>query len=242
LFTGRIRGDVEKRVIEQTKFWPHETTRTVHGHSTGGSSLYGTTSGRSVGDVNATGMTEAFLPDSGIMGSVGRMTTSSHTESMITTSTSSSTDSQSETTTEVPFYEYEPFTEVSSVQYYSIEEMVEKFISWIANQTPMHAQLKIGTRKPIPIVTPFVKDVAVREKDVVAFKEQVYRQYARPVEAVDAEIAERVEGLIRHALMSHAGGGDAKAVEGERGRESDFVESPVEGTPAVDESEEVFLR
>jgi hypothetical protein len=186
LFTGKIRGDVEKRVIEQTKFRPKLTTATIITRSEGGGSSYGTTGNRT------TGTTITHSPDLEI-GSTSRIST----ESMGTASTS--TDSWSESTAEVPFYEYEPFMEVSSVQYYSTEEMVEKFISWIVNQSPQHAQLKIGTRKPIPIMTPWVNDVRVREKDVEAFKERVYRQYARPVVEVDKEIEERVPQFLKLA-------------------------------------------
>lgn len=86
--------------------------------------------------------------------------------------------------------------EITGVQFWTPAELLENFIAWIVNQTPMHAQLKIGTRTPIPIVTPFVKDVSVRGRDVEAFKQRVYPRYARPVVEVDREIVARRESLL----------------------------------------------
>ena len=57
----------------------------------------------------------------------------------------------------VPFYEYHPYKEVTSVEDHSIQGIIEKFIAWIVNQNPRHAQLKIGTYLPTPIVAPEVK-------------------------------------------------------------------------------------
>jgi len=207
LFTGKIRGDKIKRIIEQTKFWPHETTRTVQSSTLGGGSSHGTSKGGTSGDVTTNITTEAYLPEQGLLGTntlVDVSETSGESYSISDSSGESDVETAtwSETTTEVPFYEYEPFMEVSSVQYYSIEEMLEKYISWIKSQTPRYALLKIGTRAPIPIVTPFVENLPVRQKDVEAFKEKVYSQYARPATEVDEEIAVR-----RKALMSPGTGG-----------------------------------
>lgn len=201
LFTGHIRGDRIKRVIKQTKFEPQETTRTVRGRSQGLSASSGTSSGEVTGSTTSDSVAEAYVPEQGVFGGnslVGVQSTrgSTTTTTATHTQTSSVTESFGETVTEVPFYEYEPFMEVSTIQDYSIEEMVEKFIAWITNQSPRRAQLKIGTRKPIPIVTPLVKDVRVRQADVEAYKEQIYQQYALPVEEVDREIAGRVERFL----------------------------------------------
>jgi len=207
LFTGKIRGDKIKRIIEQTKFWPRETTRTILSSTIGGGSSHGTSRGDASGETTTNITTEAYIPEQGLWGTdilVGISETSgeSHSSADSSGEIDIETDSWSESTTVVPFYEYEPFMEVSSVQYYSIEEMLEKFITWVKNQTPMHAQLKIGTRSPIPIVTPWVKDLPVRLKDIEAFKGKVYSQYARPIAEVDREIEVR-----RKALMSPETGG-----------------------------------
>lgn len=170
MFTGQIRGDKIKRVIEQTKFRPVESTRTTHVSGGGGGSSDGTSL--------------QYDPNLGGL-------------SPTRTETSNYQTNWNETTIEAPFTEYHEFMEVSSIQDYAIEEMHEKFISWIVNQSPRHAQLQIGRRKPIPIVTPEVTDIAVRQKDIEAFKERIYRKYARPVDEVDQEIEERESGYVR---------------------------------------------
>lgn len=108
-----------------------------------------------------------------------------------TSSGSSSASGGSTTRSTVPFYEFEPFKEVSSIQDYSVEEIVEKYIAWIKNQPDRRAQLKIRQGSPIPIVTPFVKPLPVREKDIQALKERVYSRYALPASEADRMIEER---------------------------------------------------
>jgi len=233
LFTGKFRGDVRKLELEQTKFRPVESTREVRSRTKGGGSSGGTSSTTSSGTAMTFGAGEVHLPDGG----VGSMSQSHLRGTSSTTSSglsSSSSESWGESTTEVPFYEYEEFTEVSSVQFYSIEEMHEKFISWIANQSPMHAQLKIGTRNPIPIVTPWVEDVKVREKDVRRFKEEIYGQYARPVEEVDEEIEGRVLRFVESDEFSGRVVDGKAEVVGEVVQD-DEVKAMEKGKPTMEE-------
>jgi hypothetical protein len=99
----------------------------------------------------------------------------------------------------VPFYEYIPFKEDTSIEDYSIEEMTEKFIAWIKNQPNRHAQVKIGQRAPIPIITKYVKSATVRARDVQKLKEEVYGQYALPAYEVDRMIEERRRKFLAEA-------------------------------------------
>jgi len=114
-------------------------------------------------------------------------------------------DSHGVTVSRVPWYEYEPFQEISSRTYYQIEEVVEKYIGLIFNQDPRHALLKVGQRKPIPICTAYIEDVPVREEDIEAFKEKVYNKvidaqgtrYARLSVEVDKEIDGRDREFLK---------------------------------------------
>ena len=191
MFTGKIRGDIEKRRIEQTKFWPVETTRTVvtdsenWSDSDSESDSSGTSSGMSSG-IQSVPVPMFLEPDRISYSDVSVATSSSGSAKG---SSSSYGGGQSQST--VPFYEYKPFKEVSSIQDYSIEEIVEKYISWIKTQPNRHAQIKIGQNPPIPIETPLVTSAPVREKDVQSLKQKVYAQYALPVADADRMIEER---------------------------------------------------
>jgi len=204
LFTGKIRGNKIKQVIEQTKFWPVESVRRTVGESRASMSSEGTSSGHGTGMVSSEGTT--VIPHQGLYFTemlVGA--TTSESQSSISTEGNFSGSGTSEATTsmEIPFYEYRPFREVSSRTYYTPEELLEKFIAWIKNQTPQHAQLKTGTKGPIAIVTPWVEEVRVRQIDVERAKEQIYLQYARPVNQIELEIEERRKGLLAAPQQPH---------------------------------------
>ena len=188
LFTGYIRGDIIKDEIRQTKFRPVETTREINAHADG--VALGDVQGR----VDSTGY--VFYPDSTGIGSsqTGQATTHS--------SSGGSTSSNSKSV--VPWYEYKEFEEVSGRSFFGLDEILEKFISQIVTQTPRHAQLKIGQRKPIPIETAFVKEVTVREKDVGALKEKIYNKViddqGTPYGRLTTELEKEIEGRIEKFL------------------------------------------
>ena len=166
MFTGQIRGDKEKRRIEQTKFRPVESTRVIDTDSDSwGEAESETVQGTSLGITKGTGYTYG----------------GGHTRTV------------------TPFYEQHPFREVSSIEDYSIEEIVEKYIAWIKAQPDRHAQVKIGQNPPVPIVTPLVESKPVREKDVQALKEKVYSQYALPAGEADMMIEERRTKFLEEA-------------------------------------------
>ncbi|RLG54090.1 MAG: hypothetical protein DRN95_08950, partial [Candidatus Hydrothermarchaeota archaeon] len=203
MFTGKIKPKV-KRVIRQTKFWPKETTREIYTESEtwaeGESSIYSTgeSSSKSKG---------ATYPEEPIIPVPVFLEPDKITYTEVSTSQAMSSSSMGRSSiygggssqSTVPWYEYIPFQEVSSVQDYTIEEIVEKYIAWIKTQPDRHAQLKIKQRPPIPIVTPFVKPVKVREKDIRTLKERVYRRYALKAEEVDRQIEQRREKFLKKA-------------------------------------------
>ena len=55
-------------MIEQTKFWPHETTRTIKASAQGGSSARGTSRGEALSHTTINTRTEAYLPEQGLLG------------------------------------------------------------------------------------------------------------------------------------------------------------------------------
>ena len=201
MFTGKIRDDVVKRVIEQTKYEPVETTREITTDSETETESQSKTEGLSFG--GSKGKSKAEVYPVGFLGLTDELVTVIKNTSESTSSSDSEAETEgqsygfSHSTSKVPFYEYHPYKEITSVEDHSIQGIIEKFISWIVNQNPRHAQLKIGTYPPIPIITPKVKEVRVREKDIQRFKEYVYSRYAKRAKEVDREIEERRENLLK---------------------------------------------
>jgi hypothetical protein len=207
LFTGMIRGDRIKDEIYQTKFWPTESTRIVSSNSRSEGTSSGQSSARGRGEVSAEGAVQMFGPDGptffadvlaqNIIESSG--SSSSYSEG----SSSVSNESQSFSESEVPWYEYEPFRELSSRTYFSPEELLEKFISWIKNQATRQAQIKVDTKRTVPMVTPYVEDLRVYPPSVVKFEEGNKKVYAKRVEEIDAEIKTRRDVILNTQVKNN---------------------------------------
>jgi len=201
LFTGMIRGDKIKDIIEQTKFWPRETTRHITSESYSESSGSGRGSGVSSGDIAMTGQAQMFGPDGQVFFSDALSQSISASRTMSSGSSSSSSSfsgfGEARSATDVPWYEYEPFKEISSKTYFTPEELLEKFISWIKNQAPRQAQIKIDTKKPIPLYTPTIEEVRVRQIDIDRFEKNLALLYAKPIDQIDIEIKDRREKLLK---------------------------------------------
>jgi len=205
MFTGKIRDDVVKRVIKQTKYEPVETTREVVTDGETETESQSKTKGSSFGKNE--GLSKADVYPVGFLGLTDELVTviKNTSESTSSSDNEAETEAQSHgfshSVSKVPFHEYHPYKEITSVEDHSVQGIIEKFISWIVNQNPRHAQLKIGTYPPIPIITPEVKDMRVREKDVQKFKEYIYSRYAKRAEEVDQEIKERRKQLLKEPIQ-----------------------------------------
>lgn len=221
MFAGGIRGDVVKDELHRTMLVPKETVRQIISQSeslTEGESesdSYGESSSDGFGSTCVTVSGSSFSEHSafdrsffvapapqseshGLTSTESRGDSSSFSVGKSSSRSSSRSESRSRgvTKTVVPFYEYIRESELSSRQFYSIEEIKEKYISWIMTQPQRHAQLKIGDRKAIPILTAFVDEVRVRDKDKAKVVALSNLRYARPHEIVDRMIEERRTRLI----------------------------------------------
>lgn len=221
LFAGAISGNVVKDEIHRTMLIPKETVREIvsegvsytdsesdsdsHSDSRGdsfGSGLV-VSSGHSVSEgftfgsgVAFTGVPQSESHNRSEVESRSESSMLTHLSSTGRTTSRSTSRSESRVTTVVPFYEYVRESELSSRQYFSIEELKEKYISWIMCQPQRHAQLRVGDRRAIPILTSFVDDVRVREKDRQRVLTYSNLRYAQPHEVVDRLIENRRMRLL----------------------------------------------
>lgn len=181
LFTGLIHKEAEKVKDEiwQTKYKPvktYEEITSYHESDISGASSTDSFSG-----------SQAVLPSGDVIvtdisgGASGDF--SAHT---------SGTNTQ-----QVPWYDYEEFQEVSSRPFFQVEEIKERFIAWVENQDDRHAQWKFKSKKPIPIVTPFIEPVILTETIRRKFKEKVYSRCARPTHEINLEIEQRVQRFLQ---------------------------------------------
>ncbi len=216
LFAGEFHGDKIKDEIYHTLLIPQESTREVisTGRSTsrskgevkteGTSESFGSGSGLSASFV--TGNADHIMPGSGGLFPTDIHSTSeseasgfSSNDSSLSSSSNTSSlsevisegESLSESRTTVPFYEFLHEQELSNRQFYSIEEIREKFIAWVMCQPQRHAQIKLKDDRAIPIFIALVDEVRAREKDCRGVISHSNEKYALPAATVDRLIENR---------------------------------------------------
>ena len=223
LFAGRITGRIVKDELYRTLLIPQESMREVISEAamesesegiseSSGDSFsngYGSGSGYSFNR----GLSETMVPDSDLFGGDNVVSHNDSfsfgmTDSEFSSSSSGYFNSQSKTKSSskgrsisrsvVPFYEYLHQQELANRQYYTIEEIKEKYIAWVMCQPMRHAQIRIGDNKTIPILTALVEDVRAREKDRRKLIERSNQQYAIPAKEVDKLIEDRRIALLEH--------------------------------------------
>jgi len=216
LFAGQIHGDNIKDEIYHTLLVPHETTREVistgesNSQTSGEVNTEGTSDGYGSGagssSSSSLGSASHLIPADGLMHltDVHSMTdseSSGHASNDFSMSSSGSSSSfskvssdsvsESSNTSVVPFYEFLQEQELSNRQFYSIEEVKEKYISWVMCQPQRHAQIKLKDDKAIPLLIAFVNEVRAREKDCQKVVQRSNDKYALPATIVDKLIEER---------------------------------------------------
>lgn len=227
LFAGQIHGNRVKNEIHRTMLIPVETVRQIvssgvsesRGESiseSGGESL-GEGSGLSSTSSSGSGSAELLVPGSGLLdsdtlsgtsvssfsgGGSGSMNFTSSGSFSGRSSARSTSRTTSSSRTTVPFYEYVREQELSSRQYYSIEEIKEKYIAWVMTQPQRHAQLKLGDDRAIPILVAGVKEARVRDKDKQKVIDHSNTKYALPAFEVDRMIEERRQNLLVGSIAS----------------------------------------
>jgi hypothetical protein len=190
--------------------------------------------------------TELREPDSGlffpeVLGvTVGEGQFLSFASSESSFETSSSADGR--TTTQVPITDHEEFKELSNLAYYTPEGLKQKFIGWLVNQNPRHAQLKIGNKAPMAIVTPWIEDVIVREVDVEKSKERIFLTCTSPVIEVDKQLKERQQLLLgkpssQPVDFSKANIEDAEFVEVKKEKKEKLKAKPKPKSDVIDKDE-----
>jgi len=233
-FAGRMNGTKVKDELHHTLLLPKESKRVVESQSTSESSSIGEvdsfgdshSDGFGSGDSNATssGIAEHIIPNNDLFGvempnsrvisessglSIGSYNAHSSGSLSSYSRTTTNTKSSSKSRTVVPFYEYLRESELSNRQYFTIEEIREKFIGWIQCQPMRHAQIKIGDSKTIPIITKFVREVRALEKDKQRTIARSNSKYALPVAEVDRLIEHRKATLLDQCQE------DSRTMEGE---------------------------
>jgi hypothetical protein len=202
LFIGEMDPKKIKAAIYQTKFWPKYGRDKVYAES------------RSSGTTRATGSSEMF--GAGSANTTGQSFTSADwfampdqrtaSQSNSYTSARGSSDmygesnSTSEGVADIPIFVPVPFQELSSVQYYSLEEQLIELAAALKEQYERHCFIKIQQHKTQPMLVPLVQDFYTsRANKEWYFNKQMARQDARTPAEIDLLLKAQEHALIEAA-------------------------------------------
>jgi hypothetical protein len=215
LFIRKLDPKKIKAAIYQTKFWPVYGRDKVYTHGTGRSSTStssSTTGGSesSAATISA-GSSQAYFYDDWFsmpqLAGTRTETTSSGTASMAgrssswaETSSESNSYSESESVADIPIFTPVPFEELSSVQYYSIDEQLTELTAALKEQYARHCFIKIGSDEAEPMLVPKVKAFYTAAKNAIWYEGKLLsKSDALSAVEVDNLIAAQEAALLQAA-------------------------------------------
>jgi hypothetical protein len=201
LFIRKLDPKKIKLAIYQTKFWPKEERRQVTTHSTNRSSSSGWNEASSSGHSSASASGSFFGPDEWL-GHGPQLGTSSSTSSgdnsmSSSGSSGSETYGDSESVADIPVFVPVPFEELSSVQYYSLEEQLLELTAALKEQFPRHCFIKIHSDETQPMLVPRVDAFYTSPKNIQWWQNKTFTQFdGLPASAIDNLIAQQEAALL----------------------------------------------
>jgi hypothetical protein len=194
-FVGELNPEEVKDEIWQTKFRPVESTRLVKSQSWSESAGQSQGRSESAGHITHSSITagETSIPGSGLW-SNDSVSTHARVESSGSSSASGyastknyqNTQTSGGSATEVPWYEFHEYQELSSRTFRSLEEQLYLKKAQLKRQPNQHAALLIPDQKVQLMKVATIKDHSVRQRQLDEFKQECFETsgwYKAPVEA-----------------------------------------------------------
>jgi hypothetical protein len=204
LFLNKLDGKKIKVAIYQTKFWPKEETRQVRTRSSSHMSSSGWSESSSSGYSSTSTTGDFFGPEQwfGTGPSMGTSTSRSSGDSFASGRGSSGSDSygDSESVADIPVFVPVPFTELSSVQYYSFDEQLTELTAALKEQYARHCFIKLPGRDTEPMLVPKVEQFYTSPKNLRWYEDKLLeKSHALPAAEVDNLIAAQETALLQAA-------------------------------------------
>lgn len=162
LFVGELDPKKIKAAIYQTKFWPKYSRDKVYTHTSGRSEVSGFGSSSMSGFAAGSTAGEAFMPGDWLDGptQVGLSSVMSSGSSSVSGNSRMKADtySESDSVADIPIFVPVPFQELSSVQYYSLDEQLTELTAALKEQYSRHCFIKFADQKTQPMLVPVVED------------------------------------------------------------------------------------
>lgn len=212
MFAGFITGDEIKHEQKVISFWPRKTREYSEAHGRGVSEGEASALMESLTQMSSQSLGQVYVPGQGIsdLGAVSSSIVSAMGSASASGQSRSSMRgySESDVMIEFPWYELEPFEQIVSTTFYSIEEIKERYIQFLQNQQERYFHLKIlgqTDKPPIALKTPTVEEASILPSLLKRAKMKSVQQYSRPAAEIEKLCAAR-----RADLLKLQGGEEAK--------------------------------
>lgn len=180
-----LNPDEIKLELWQTKFRPVESSRHIESTSYGEVTHTGIARGKTSGSVRGKGAMKGtgmvFTENGMIINdpiSQSESESSSESETVVESESSVSTESrgksESHSSGDVPFYEFHEFSELSSVQFRSLEEQLYKVITKMRKQPQQYAIVKLPDKNAQAVKVPTVREARAKPEEIDQFKKRIY--------------------------------------------------------------------
>jgi hypothetical protein len=201
LFIGELDPKKIKAAIYQTKFWPTYSRDKVYTHTDTRGESFASATSRVSGQGAAIGSAEMF--SAGDWFGTTQLSTSSSTSSSDVAGSSEARvehSSESDGVSDIPIFVPVPFQELSSVQYYSLDEQTVELTAALKEQYERHCFIKIRNQKTQPMLVPFVESFFTsKENKDWYLQTQNSRAGALPPSEIDELIEFQESALVKAA-------------------------------------------
>ena len=208
LFIGKLDPLKIKVCIHQTKFWPEYRRDKIYGKSSSSGSAHGTVESTATASFSGSTSGQSFYtPDNWFSAPMAAGTNEIVSSGMTTTGGRGYSDvdsySTGESEVDIPVFFPVPFQELSSVQYYTLEEQLTELTAALKIQFQRHCFIQIRQRETQPMLVPFVEPVTTFTYSRKNLDWYIQRQHERnkalPVVEVDRLLEQQELALLKAA-------------------------------------------
>lgn len=186
MFVNQLDLKEIKKAIYQTKFWPlysrDKVYTTARGHTTGHFTSEATGTGMTIREPEGEGWFETPAV--------------SFTEHSSFASGEMEAETETEAVADIPIFIPVPLKELTSEEYWKLEEQIWRMSDALKAQFPRHCFIKILNQKTQPMLVPKVKDYALFEETLLNYQHQLCTQInALPKSEVDKLLKQQKDYL-----------------------------------------------
>jgi len=207
LFIGKLDPKRIKVAIHQTKFWPVYQRDKVYTTGTGHAKSVGQGKHEASGTFSGSASVEFFQPGDWFSfpeptGLSAAQSSGSQTVSG-TSSMEVETETESESVADIPIFVPVPFQELSSLQFYTLEEQLIELTAALKEQFQRHCFIKIHQNETQPMLVPYVRNYYTPRRNKRWYEQKLLKQeHALPAPEVDRLLEARDTALIEEIRKS----------------------------------------